>query len=53
MGMCYVYLGDLNAARRCFIESLKSHKHDVTFVQLGKVWGFTANTSLIVLSSSC
>jgi len=37
MGICYSFTEDLENARRCLEEALQVHKHDITYLQLGKV----------------
>jgi Bardet-Biedl syndrome 4 protein len=37
MGVCYSFTDQLELAEQCLEEALELHKHDVTYLQLGKV----------------
>lgn len=36
-GVCYVYMKDFEKAKDCFKHALQYHRHDASFIQLGKV----------------
>lgn len=36
-GVCYVYMKDFEKAKECLKHALQYHRHDATFIQLGKV----------------
>jgi len=37
-GLCYIHLSQLEAAAECFTRANQQQKHDVTYIQLGKVF---------------
>jgi len=36
-GVCYVYMKDFEKAKECLKHALQYHRHDASFIQLGKV----------------
>lgn len=36
-GVCYVYMKDFEKAKDCLTHALQYHRHDASFIQLGKV----------------
>ena len=36
-GVCYTYLNEYLDAKRCLRQALTMNKHELTFIQLGKV----------------